>query len=101
MAEEASATSWVVQSPERVTAVERRRKMLVRETAEDHFRRLVLKWAEGDEGAFPSRAQASSAAQYELEVLCRWLGRLGALEPHEVFPRQAPVTASQDELEGW
>lgn len=100
MAQHVSAASWVAQSPERVTAVELRARTLIRGTVEDHFRRLVTEWASTDSGPFPSRAQAEAAARYELEVLCRWLGRLGALEPHEVFPAQAVVTTPHDD-EGW
>ena len=101
MAGESSATSWVAQSPERAMAIKQRARSLVRETQEDHFRRLVLEWAAGDDGPIPSRRQAETAAQHELEVLCRWLGRLGALEPHEVFPQPSVVTAPQRENEGW
>lgn len=95
------ATSWVVQSHERVAAIQSRARLLRRSTVEDHFRRLVLEWASQNEGPIPSRAQAEEAAQHELEVLCRWLGRLSALAPHEVFPKQPPVTTPHAEEEGW
>lgn len=100
MAHDVSAASWVAQSPERMMAIQDRRRTLMSVTVEDHFRRLVLEWAARDDGAFPCRAQAQSAAEHELEVICRWLGRFGALGPHEVFPRQTPDTTPRDD-EGW
>ena len=100
MAQHVSVAAWVAQSPERLEAIERRSQRLIRATAEDHFRRLVAEWAAKDEGLFPSRAQAEAAAHDELEVVCRWLGRLGALEPNEVFPVLAVITTPHDD-EGW
>ena len=100
MAQHVSAASWVAQSPERLAAVEFRSAQLLQVTQDDHFRRLMAEWAASDSGPIPSREQARVAAQHELEVLCRGLGRLGALSPHEVFPRQALVTTPHDE-EGW
>lgn len=95
-----SATSWVAQSPERVARVQIRAGNLVIHTQEDHFRRLIAEWAQMDDGALPTRAQAAAEAQREIEILCRALGRLGALEPNEVFPRAVPATTPQD-IEGW
>lgn len=95
-----SATAWVAQSPERVNQIRLRAIRLARQTQEDHFRRLIACWARTDDGALPTRAQAAHEAQIEIEVLCRALGRLGALDPHEVFPKAVPATTLPDK-EGW
>ena len=95
-----SAASWVAQSPERIAAVRWRSAELLRRSEQDHFRRLMAEWAASEEDPIPSRAQASRAAQHELEVLCRGLGRLGALSPHEVFPEQIVVTSPHEDG-GW
>ena len=93
-----SATAWVAQSPERIARIHLRAQGLVTHTQEQHFRRLMLEWAQIDDGPLPTRRQAAIAAQSELEVLCRGLGRLAALTPDEVFP-QPVITPHQDE--GW
>ena len=86
------------QSPERIARISRRAQGLLTHTGEEHFRRLITEWAEADDGPLPTRIQAAAAAQAELEVLCRGLGRLAALTPDEVFP-QAVTTPRDDE--GW
>ena len=100
MAQHVSAAAWVAQSDERIASVAWRSEQLMRHTQEEHFRRLMLEWAAAEDGLIPSRAQAVAAAQHELEVLCRGLGRLGALNPDEVFPKQPVVTTPHDD-EGW
>lgn len=100
MSEDVSAASWVAQSPERIAAVASRSAELLRRSEQDHFRRLMAEWAAAEDGPIPSRAQAARGAQHEMEVLCRGLGRLAALSPHEVFPEQVVVTTPHDD-EGW
>ena len=94
------AASWVTQSPERLTAIHLRSHRLITATVNAHLERLLSEWAANDDGPLPSRQQAEAAARHELEVLCRWIGRFGALEPHEVFPRLARFT-TPDNFEGW
>ncbi len=93
-----SAASWVAQSPERIADIDRRARELVRISAEDHFRRLILDWAASDEGSIPTRREAHEAAMAEIEVVCRALGRMSALAPEEVFPH---VVTTPVEVEGW
>lgn len=93
-------TAWVAQTPERVALIHVRASRLVSQTSEEHFRRLIAEWAQVDDGPLPTRKQAVTEAQFEIETLCRAIGRLGALDPSEVFPRQSPATA-QTEEEGW
>lgn len=88
----------MAQSPERLALIHLRAQGLATLTQEGHFRRLMLEWAQDDDGPVPTRKQAAVAAQSELEVLCRGLGRLAALTPDEVFP-QPVITPRQDE--GW
>ena len=57
----------------------------------------MAEWTAAEDGPIPNRAQAARAAQHEMEVLCRGLGRLGALSPHEVFPELVVVTTSHEE----
>lgn len=100
MSEYLSTTSWIAQTPERLAAVKVRSERMLRDTQEEHFGRLMLEWAKSDEGAIPSRAQAAASAVHELEVLCRALGRIAALEPHEVFPTR-PLEPTPGEDEDW
>lgn len=44
-------------------------------------------WASVDTGALPSLDDARADVQEELEVLCRVLGPLAAVDPDDVFPR--------------
>ena len=95
-----SATAWVAQSPERIARIYLRANGLVTHTQEEHFRRLILQWAQADDGPLPTRAQALSAAHAEIETLCRGLGRLAALTPDEIFPCPLPVTTPHSDG-GW
>lgn len=95
-----SATAWVAQSPQRIAQIHLRASHLVHHTREEHFRRLMLEWAQSEDGPLPSRPLAAAAAREEIEIVCRGLGRLAALTPDEVFPRPLPVTTPPLD-EGW
>lgn len=93
-----TATSWVAQSVERQNAINLRAIDLLRETTDEHFRRLLAEWSARDDGPIPTRAEAEMAARSELETLCRGLGRLAALAPYEAFPTSWFTTSSNG---GW
>lgn len=93
-----SATSWVAQSVGRQNTINLRAIDLLRDTTDEHFQRLLAEWAARDDGPIPTRAEAEMAARTELETLCRGLGRLAALTPHEAFPPSWLTTSSHG---GW
>jgi hypothetical protein len=47
-------------------------------------RRRVRQWAAADEGLFPTWAESSRLATAEIATLCRALGTLAALSPHDL-----------------
>lgn len=100
MARDSYEPVWLPQSQERLDAIDRRANALLWTMREQHFARLVRQWAaKDDDGPLPTLAMARQAAEHELEVLCRGLGRLGALEPREVFPAAGFTTPLEEE--GW
>lgn len=93
-----SAASRLAQSVERQNAINLRAIDLLRNTTDEHFQRLLAKWAARDDGPIPTRVEAEMAARAELETLRRGLGRLAALTPYEAFPASWFTTPSNG---GW
>lgn len=59
---------------------------IARRTAGRHAA-LLAEWALRDAGELPTRDDARADVEAELEILCRALGPLGAVDPDEVLPR--------------
>ena len=97
MAEDLSASMWVAQSPERISGVQLRAETLLAQTTREHYWRLMRDWAISDDTPLPTMGQARTAAEAELETVCRAIGRLGALRPEEVFPPRRLDRASDRE----